>query len=314
MRNYIIRRLLFLVVVVWMVSALVFVLIRVIPGDVAALILGEMGTEETHAQLKHQLGYDRPLVVQYGDWMKGVFQGDLGHSLWTGKSTLSELKRRIPVTLELTVMALIIAWLIGIPAGVLSAIRQDSPTDYAARLIAIMGLAMPGFWIAILMLTFSTKWFHWAPPLQYHGFFDSPSKNLQQFIMPAFCDGLIEAAIGCRMTRSCLLEVLRQDYIRTAWAKGLRERLILSRHALKNALIPTVTIMGTQITVLLGGAIIMEQIFSLPGVGRLTFESIMQRDYPQLQTNVLFLSTLLVTMNFLVDLSYAWLDPRIRYK
>jgi len=313
MRNYIIRRLFYIVVVLFLVCTLTFALLRVIPGDVATLMLGETGTEAEHHELSKQLGLDSPLVVQYGEWLKGLLTGDLGDSYWSGESTLKELKSRIPITLELGVLALIISWSIGIPAGVISAIRQDSATDYVARLIAIMGLAVPGFWLAILLLTFSVKWFDYAPPLQYHSFFESPSKNLQQFIMPAVTIGLVEAAIGMRMTRSCLLEVLRQDYIRTAWAKGLRERVVLARHALKNAMIPTVTILGTQLGLIVGGSVIMEQIFALPGVGRLTFDAIMSRDYPQVQVNVLFLSTFLVFMNFLVDLSYAWLDPRIRY-
>ena len=302
-----------LIPVLFGVSVILFITIRWIPGDIAELKLGDKATPEDVAQLREQLGINRPLVNQYGDWVSGIFTGDWGTSLWTGNSVISEVRRSLPVTLELGVFALFIAILISIPTGIISAIRQDTATDYVVRIIAILGLAVPGFWLGILMLTYSARWFHWTPPIGYVSFFDDPLTNLKQFIMPAFADGFMAAALTMRMMRSALLEVLRQDYIRTAWAKGLRERVVVTRHALKNAFIPVLTVIGNGIGYLLGGTVIFEQIFSLPGLGRLTFSSITLRDYPQLQANVLVIAIWFVLINLIVDVLYSYFDPRIRY-
>jgi len=226
----------------------------------------------------------------------------------------NQLFKRIPVSAELAALAIVLALVIAIPVGVISAIRQDTFLDYIGRLVAISGLSLPDFWLGTVMLMMLSLWFRWLPPIGYVPFFTNPLANLQQFVFPALILGFRLSATSMRMTRSTMLEVLRQDYIRTAWSKGLRERVVIYRHALKNAMIPVITIIGTQFSVLLGGTVIMETIFVLPGVGRLTLDSIFNRDYTQLQGNVLFLAMVMVTANLVVDLSYAWFDPRIRYQ
>ena len=224
------------------------------------------------------------------------------------------LKKSIPVTIELALLAMILGLVIAIPLGVLSATRQDKPSDYVGRLVAISGLSLPDFWLGTLVITFAAIWFGWIPPLGYASVWESPWTNLQQFLLPAAVLGFRLSAATMRMTRSTLLEVLREDYVRTAWAKGLGERVIIYKHALKNALIPVVTIVGGQLGTLLAGTVIVETIFALPGMGRLTVEAILYRDYPIVQTNVMLVAGTLVTLNLLVDLTYAWLDPRIRYR
>jgi len=297
------------------VVSLIFVVMRIVPGDAASLMLSETGgTPADITRIRTQLGLERPLYEQYGLWLWSVAQGDLGNSYWTGRPVVAELVSRLPVSFELTLLAAIIACLIGIPTGVLSAIRQDSFLDYAGRLVAISGLAVPGFWLGTLLVIFPALWFGWAPPLSYADFFADPLANLQQFLLPSFALGAFMAASMTRMTRSAVLEVLRQDYIRTAWAKGLKEQAIVVRHTLKNALIPLVTFSAIQIGHILGGTVVMETIFSLPGVGRLTIQSILERDFPQLQANVIFLACIFVTVNLVVDLLYGWLDPRISYR
>jgi len=279
-------------------------------------MIGESGLARDRdiALIKQQLGLDRPFHEQYVTWMSGMLRGDMGLSLWTGKPARDELFRRIPVSAELGALALLIALVIAIPIGIVSATRQDTASDYVGRLIAISGLSMPDFWIATLAITFLAIWFQWIPRIGFVGLFDDPLLNLQQLIIPASIMGFRLSAVTMRMVRSTMLEVLRQDYIRTAWSKGLRERAVIYRHALKNALIPVITIVGTQVERLLAGAIIIETIFVLPGVGRLTLESIQQRDYTQLQGNVMFIAVVMVSVNLIVDISYAWFDPRIRYR
>jgi len=316
MQAYIIRRLLLAIFVLWGVTLLVFSIMRLVPGDVVMMRLGEMGTiaPEQLAKLRADLGLDKPFHEQYITWISGVVRGDLGDSLWTGTSVRNELAKRIPVSAELAAMAIVLALSIAIPVGVISAIRQDTVLDYVGRLLAISGLSLPDFWLGTVMVMTLSLWFRWLPPIGYVPFFTDPLANLQQFAFPALILGFRLSATSMRMTRSTMLEVLRQDYIRTAWSKGLKERAVIYRHALKNAMIPVITIIGTQFSVLLGGTVIMETIFVLPGVGRLTLDSIFNRDYTQLQGNVLFLAGIMVTANLLVDLSYAWFDPRIRYQ
>jgi len=253
-------------------------------------------------------------VVQYAEWVWGILRGDWGVSAFSRQPVLYEMLRRLPVSAELTLLSMLVSLSFAIPIGVIAAVRQDTPIDYVMRIMSVFGLSLPGFWVATMLLLFLAMQFQWVPPLRYVPFIDNPWMNIQSFVLPSFAIGISASASIMRMTRATLLEVMRQDYVRTAWAKGLTERAVIIRHALKNALIPVVTIMGNQVGFLLGGSVIMEQIFTLPGLGRLTLESIYQRDYPQLQGNILFVATVFVTVNLIVDISYAWLDPRIRYR
>jgi peptide/nickel transport system permease protein len=271
-------------------------------------------SERELQKLRQDLGLDRPYHEQYLLWIWQMVTFNPGYSIFTGDAISVSLKKAIPVTIELAALAMAFGLLIAIPVGVLSATRQDKPTDYIGRLVAISGLSFPDFWLGTLVITFAAIWFGWIPPLGYISVWESPWMNIQQFLLPAAILGFRLSAATMRMTRSTLLEVLREDYVRTAWAKGLDERLIIYKHALKNALIPVITIVGGQLGGLLAGTVIIETIFALPGIGRLTVEAIMFRDYPVVQTNVMLAATVLVTINLLVDLTYAWLDPRIRYQ
>jgi peptide/nickel transport system permease protein len=237
-----------------------------------------------------------------------------GDSIFTNEPIAVALKKSIPVTLELATLAMILGLVIAIPIGVLSATHQDKASDYAGRLVAVFGLSLADFWLGTLIITFAALWFKWIPPIGYTSFWESPSRNLQQFLLPAAVLGFRLCAATMRMTRSTVLEVLREDYVRTAWAKGLEGRIVVYKHALKNALIPVVTIVGGQLGTLLAGTVIVETIFALPGMGRLTVEAILYRDYPVVQTNVMLVAATLVALNLLVDLTYAWLDPRIKYQ
>jgi peptide/nickel transport system permease protein len=316
MANYIIRRLLGAVVVLLLMSVVVFRLVHWLPGDALLVKLGESGRlpPDQLAAARAEMGLDRPLVVQYTSWLAGVARGDLGRSLIWDQSVADRIRDGLPITLELAVLASVVALLVAVPVGVLSAVKQDQPIDYVARVLAIAGLAVPGFWLATVALLYLTIWFEWTPPLRYTPLWEDPRTNLQTFILPALILGLGLGASLTRMTRSTVLEVLRNDYVRTARSKGLAERLVIGRHVLKNSLIPVVTIFGLQFTGLIGGSVIMESLFSLPGVGGVTLQAVQQRDYTQIQGNVLFLGGIAVLMNILVDVSYAWLDPRIRYR
>lgn len=315
MWRYILRRVLLAIVVLLLVSIGVFSIVRLLPGDAVILTLGEFSvlTPEALENARHELGIDRPFVNQYGTWIWGVVRGDLGDSLVTQRSVTGELSKRIKLTLHLAVMAMIVGLLIAIPIGILSAIRQDTAADYGGRMFAVMGLSLPDFWIAVVAITLLTIVFQWFPPRGFEPIWIDPWKNLQQLFLPALIIGWRFSAVVMRMTRSCLLEVLREDYIRTAQAKGLGEQAVIVRHALKNALIPVVTIVGQQFSLLIGGTVIVEFIFLLPGVGSLTLDAVLLRDYTMIQGAVLFFASIMVFMNLLVDLSYAWFDPRIRY-
>jgi peptide/nickel transport system permease protein len=277
--------------------------------------MGESGNvgERELAKLRKDLGLDRPYYEQYLLWLWQMVSLNPGDSIFTNEPIAVALKKSIPVTLELATLAMILGLLIAIPVGVLSATRQDTPSDYAGRVVAVSGLSLPDFWLGTLVITFAAIWFHWIPPIGYTSFWESPWQNLQQFLLPAAVLGFRLSAATMRMTRSTVLEVLREDYVRTAWAKGLAGRVVVYKHALKNALIPVVTIVGGQMGTLLAGTVIVETIFALPGMGRLTVEAILYRDYPVVQTNVMLVAATLVSLNLLVDLTYAWLDPRIRY-
>jgi peptide/nickel transport system permease protein len=315
MPQYIFKRLLAAIPTLLLVSLVLFVLMRAIPGDAIELMVAESPhvRPETRAELARQLGLDKPLPIQYLDWVRNAVTGDLGTSIWTGKTTISEVAQRLPVTFELAALAVCFSLLIGIPMGVLSATKQDTPADYVGRLFAIAGLSLPSFVTGTLVIVYLSKWFNWIPPVGYTPLREDPVRNLQQFLIPALVLGAALAGTVMRMTRSSLLEVLRQDYVRTARAKGLTDRTVIYRHALKNAMNPIITIIGNQMGNLVGGAIIVESIFALPGLGRLTLNSIGQRDYPQVQANVLFVTLGFLLVNMIVDLTYGLFDPRIRY-
>jgi peptide/nickel transport system permease protein len=316
MYKYIVRRLLLAVPVLVLSSLVVFGLMRVMPGDALTALMAESGnvSERELRKLRKELGLDRPYYEQYLIWAWQMISLDPGYSIFTSEPIPVALKKSIPVTVELALLAMVLGLVIAVPVGVLSATRQDRLSDYIGRLIAISGLSVPDFWLGTLVITFAAIWFAWMPPLGYASLWESPWKNLQQFLLPAAVLGFRLSAATMRMTRSTLLVVLREDYVRTAWAKGLGERIIIYKHALKNALIPVVTIVGGQLGTLLAGTVIVETIFALPGMGRLTVEAILFRDYPVVQTNVMLVAGTLVALNLAVDLAYAWLDPRIHYQ
>ena len=315
MQKYVMRRLLLAIPVLLLSSLIVFALMRVMPGDALTALMGESGNvgERELAKLRKDLGLDRPYYQQYGLWLWQMVSLNPGHSIFTNEPIAVSLKKAVPVTLELAALAMVIGIVIAVPVGVISATRQDSASDYIGRVVAVSGLSFPEFWLGTLVITFAAIWFHWIPPIGYVSFWESPWRNLQQFLIPAAVLGFRLSAATMRMTRSTVLEVLREDYVRTAWAKGLEGRIVVYKHALKNALIPVVTIIGGQLGVLLAGTVVVETIFALPGMGRLTVEAILFRDYPVVQTDVMLVAATIVTLNLVVDLTYAWLDPRIRY-
>jgi peptide/nickel transport system permease protein len=316
MYKYVLRRLLLAVPVLLLSSLIVFGLMRVMPGDALVALMGESGNvgEKELAKLRKDLGLDRPYHEQYLLWVWQMVSFNPGHSIFTNEPIPVALKKAIPVTLELAALAMVLGLVIAIPIGVLSATRQDKASDYVGRVVAVSGLSIPDFWLGTLVITFAAIWFRWIPPIGYASLWDDPWRNLQQFVLPAAVLGYRLSAATMRMTRSTVLEVLKEDYVRTAWAKGLAGRIVVYKHALKNALIPVVTIVGGQLGVLLAGTFVVETIFALPGMGRLTVEAILYRDYPVVQTNLMLVAGTLVTLNLVVDLTYAWLDPRIRYR
>ena len=313
MRKYILGRLLVAIPSLVIASLAVFSLPRIIPGDVVQLMLEEKAYGKDLEDLRAKLGLNRPIYIQYFDWAGRVLRGDLGESLWTKRPVVEELARRVPVTLELGFLALFFALLIALPVGILAAIRQDTVVDYVLRSLAIVGLSVPGFWKATLVVLLPAIWWGWSPPIRFTEWSQDPWRHVVQFIIPAFILGIASAAAIMRLTRAQLLEVLRQDYVRTAWSKGLRERVVVLKHSLKNAVIPVVTVLGLQISAILGGAVIFEQIFGLPGMGRFLFDAVNQRDYPVIQGVNLLVVTVVVVVNLIVDATYALLDPRIRY-
>jgi peptide/nickel transport system permease protein len=319
MRTYILKRLLLMVPTLLGVATIVFLIMRVIPGDVALLILGgdDGGGQidpKALAAVRQQLGLDQPLIVQFGTWLWGVLQFDFGNSLWTGQPIIHELAIRLPLSLQLALMATIVSVLIAIPLGTLAAVRQDTWVDYAVRVVSIGGLAIPSFWIGILCILFLVIFFGWGPPLEFTPPWVDPWLNLQMMVWPIVTVGYRYAAVTTRMTRSTVLEVLREDYIRTAWAKGLRERAVVVRHALKNSMLPVVTLVGTEFAFLIGGLVVTETVFTLNGIGRFVVEAVAHRDYPVVQALVFLIAFSFVVVNLLVDLTYAWFDPRIRYR
>ena len=318
MRAYIIRRLLLIVPSLFILSMLVFLSVRFIPGDAIDAMLGKqgfIGAEVDREALEHMLGLDVPVHVQYARWIGGILRhGSLGHSLLGSRGAVEEkIIDRLPVTIELGVLAILIGLLIALPVGIYSAMRQDTAADYVGRSVAIIGLATPNFWLATMVVLYPSLWWAWSPPLNWVPFSEDPLGNLGMLILPSLILGTALAAATMRMTRTMMLEVLRQDYIRTAWSKGLRERVVVMRHAFKNALIPVVSLIGLQLPILIGGSVIMENIFSLPGLGRLMLVALEDRDYPVVSGVNLFFATAVVLFNLLIDLLYSWLDPRVRY-
>ena len=316
MGKHIVRRLLLLIPVVFVVYTVAFVFIRVAPGDVVTLLLeegGGGGTAEAAEHLRAELHLDKPVYQQYLIYTGELLTGDLGTSFLSGRPVTSEIIRRAPITLEITFIAMVAAFLISVPTGVISAVRQSTPVDHVTRVTTVVFLAVPNFWLATMVVVLPAIWWKYSPPVIYKGFLDDPLANLSQVLPAALVLGASYGGVLARFVRSSLLEVLREDYIRTARAKGLTERKVTYRHAMKNAMLPVVTIAGLQFAILLGGAIIVETVFNIPGLGTLTVQAIRQRDYAQLQANVLFFAAIVVLINLAVDLSYAWLDPRVRY-
>jgi peptide/nickel transport system permease protein len=317
MRTYLLKRLLLMVPTLLGAASLVFVIMRVIPGDVALLVLGGDGGQIDQKQLtavRQQLGLDQSLLVQFGTWLWGVLRFDFGNSLWTGQPVVQELLIRLPLSLELALFATMVSVIIAIPLGMLAAVRQDTWVDYFVRVISIGGLAIPGFWVGILCILGLVIFFGWGPPLEFTPPWVDPWANFQMMVWPVVTVGYRFSAVTTRMTRSTVLEVLREDYIRTAWAKGLRERAVVIHHALKNAMLPVITLIGTEFAFLIGGLVVTETVFTLNGIGRFVVDAVAHRDYPVVQALVFLIAFGFVIVNLLVDLTYAWLDPRIRYR
>ncbi|MGB1685840.1 MAG: ABC transporter permease [Pseudomonadales bacterium] len=315
MQTFIIRRLLAVIPTLLFTSVIVFASIRLIPGDVIDLMLAQndISTGNDRALIEASLGLDKPIYVQYFVWITDILQGDLGRSLWQNTPVTEQLAATLPITFELGLLALMVALSVAIPIGIYSAMRQDTAGDYIARSFSLLMLAIPSFWLGTLVMVFPSVWWRWAPPLQYTPFLEDPLGNLGHLLVPAILLGLSLSAVTMRMTRTMMLEVLRQDYIRTARAKGLAENMVVLRHALRNCLIPVVTLIGLQAPLLIGGAVILEQIFVVPGMGLLLLEAVFQRDYPVVTGVFLVVGVAILTINLIVDLTYGFLDPKVRH-
>jgi peptide/nickel transport system permease protein len=313
--RYVIIRLYSMAVTLVGLSVLVFLMLRLVPGTVVEQMIGAdaIASPAMVAELKRFFGLDQPWWRQYGTWVGGLAHGDLGTSWRTGKPVIALILERLPVTIELTALAVGFAMLLGVPAGILSATRRDRAIDNVTRVGTLLGLSVPVFWQRTMPILFYSIYQRWMPPVMWVDFFADPGRNLTIMALPALCLGTASAANIARTTRACMLDVLRSEYIRTAAAKGLADRLVVLKHALKNALIPIVTVAGLQIGILLGGTVVVEEVFTLPGIGRLVLWSIYQRDYPLTQSTILFLAVLFMAINLAVDLLYGYLDPRIRY-
>jgi peptide/nickel transport system permease protein len=315
---YIIKRMLLMIPTLLGVAVLIFLLLRVVPGDVVEARYMTQGSQFQSQDLmdieRKKLGLDQPLWKQFTTWMWGIMRLDFGLSMWTGSPITEEIELRFALSLQLAIMATVVATLLAIPLGILAAIKQDTWIDYAVRVFSIAGLAMPSFWLGILMILVMLIYFKWLPPMVYTPFWVNPWDNLAQLIWPALAVGYRYSAVATRMMRSTMLEVLREDYIRTARAKGLWLKLILSRHAMKNAMLPVITVVGLEFAFLLGGLVVTEQVFNLNGLGLLFVEAISHRDYTLTQALVLIVAAVFIFVNFATDIAYAWLDPRIRYR
>lgn len=314
MLEYAVRRLLYGILVLFIMVAFVFVIMRLVPGDVVKLQLADAGavTEEQIGAIEAELGLDKSIGAQLLDWTSHAIQGDLGTSLWSKQPVTEMIIERLPVTLQLTGMAVVIAIMIGIPIGVISAVKHHSFLDHFLRITAVGGLSIPNFWLGLVLITVLSIFFNWIPPLGYQSFTENPFVNFQQMILPAIVLAVALSASIIRMTRSALLEVLHSDFIRTVRAKGAKERLVIYKHALRNSLVSVITLIGLQVGTLLGGTVVLESIFSLPGLGSLIFETVSVRDYPVVQSTVLVFGGMFLLVNLFVDVMYGWIDPRIR--
>ncbi|MEE9221055.1 MAG: ABC transporter permease [candidate division NC10 bacterium] len=317
MQRYIIKRFLLMIPTLLGVAVFIFLLMRVIPGDVVELRLTSEGgfvTEEVLATERARLGLDKPLWQQFVNWIWGIMRLDFGTSMWTGRPISHEIGIRLQLSLEVAILATVVAILIAIPLGTLAALKQDTWVDYAVRVFSIAGLSVPSFWLGILIILFLLIFFQWVPPMIYTPIWVDPWANFSQIVWPAVAVGYRYSAVSTRMMRSSTLEVLREDYVRTARAKGLWEKVVITRHAMKNALLPVITVIGLEFAFLIGGLVVTEQVFNLNGLGKLFVQSIAQRDYTMTQTLVLLVAVTFVLVNFVIDILYGWLDPRIHYQ
>lgn len=313
MIEYIARRLIFGIFVLLIMTTFIFVIMRAVPGDVVTLQLANSGaTPEQMDALKAEMGLDKSVFGQLMDWGKNALRGDLGNSLWSGKDVSEIILARLPVTIQLAVMAIVLAIIIGIPIGVISAVKQNTWIDHFLKVVSIGGLSIPSFWLGLILLTGFSLILNWIPPLGYQSFAENPFVNLQQIFLPAICLAVTLSASIVRMTRSAVLEVLHSEFIRTVRAKGAKEAVVIFKHALRNSLVSVITLIGLQIGYLLGGTVVLESIFALPGLGSLIFESVLVRDYPIVQSTVLVFGAMFLFVNLAVDVMYGWADPRIR--
>lgn len=317
MTTYIIRRLIMGAVVLIIVTIMVFLAMRLLPGDPIMMLVSESEsrelTEQQIAILKHQYGMDKPMIVQYFNWLDGIFHGDLGHSIMYHAPVANEILRRLPITMYLGIIAYIVGVIIGLPAGVLCAVRRGRFIDTLVTTLSNIGITVPAFWLGLMMIYVFGLYLHWLPVQGYTSPFSNFWLNVKQIIMPVICLALFPITSNSRQTRSSMLEVMNQDYIRTAWSKGLRERIVIFRHALKNGLIPVITMSAMGLSMIIGGSVVIETVFNIPGMGRLAVTAITNHDYPFVQGIVLIIATFIMVVNLLVDLAYGWLDPRIRF-
>jgi peptide/nickel transport system permease protein len=318
MTAFIVRRLIQAIIVLIIVSVLVFLAIRLLPGDPIVMLASqsqlEKFTQEQLDQLRHEHGMDKPLAMQYIDWVGGLFHGDFGNSIAQNQPVITEILKRLPITLHLGVIAFLVSIIIGIPVGVISAVRRGKLIDTVVTFLANIGITIPVFWLALLLVYLFSLKLGWLPVFGYTSPFIDFAKSTRQLVLPVFCLAIFGVAGNARQTRSAMLEVMLQDYIRTAWAKGLRERVVIIRHALKNGLIPVITLVGMGISGILGGSVLVETVFAIPGMGRLLVTSVNNHDYPYVQAIVLLIAISIVLANLIVDLSYAWIDPRVHYE
>lgn len=318
MISFIIRRLIQTVVILVIVSLIVFLALRLLPGDPLVMLVSQAQlqqfTEEQLEMLRHEHGMDKPIIVQYFDWVGGIFHGDFGTSITNNEPVTKEIFKRLPITIHLGVLAFILSIIIGVPAGVISAVRRGGWLDNIVTFLANIGITIPVFWLAILLVYFFSLKLGWLPVFGYTSPFTDFVKSTRQIILPVFCLAIFGIAGNARQSRSAMLEVMMQDYIRTAWSKGLQERVIVTKHALKNGIIPVVTLVGMGISQILGGSVLIETVFAINGIGRLMVNSTFNYDYPYVQAIVLMIAIAIVLANLLVDLSYVWIDPRVRYE
>ncbi|MDI7742045.1 ABC transporter permease [Lysinibacillus fusiformis] len=315
MAEYIVRRLIFGIFVLFIMTTFIFIIMRAVPGDVVTLQLANSGaTAEQMDALKAEMGLDKSVLGQLVDWVSNAVKGDLGNSLWSGQEVSKIILERLPVTIQLAIMSIVLAIIIGIPIGVISAVKQNTFIDHFLKVISIGGLSIPNFWLGLIMLTVLSLVLNWIPPLGYQSFAENPFVNIQQMFLPAICLAITLSASIVRMTRSAVLEVLHSEFIRTVRAKGAKEGIVIFKHALRNSLVSVITLIGLQIGYLLGGTVVLESIFALPGLGSLIFESVLVRDYPIVQSTVLVFGAMFLLVNLIVDVMYGWVDPRIRTK